>query len=93
MIFKPDQMAKEEDIINKVLWRYYTDAELRGITQRIIDGLSPEILVQYNKWMIRGLSNTEIIDWLKVLKNNAPDFVFKSVMQTPEEELPTILFN
>jgi Hemerythrin HHE cation binding domain len=87
MIFNLKHMAREEDIINQALWKYYTDAELQGITQQIVGGIPPQIIAQYNKWMIRGLSNNEIVGWLKEVKNVAPDFVFQSLMQTAEHEL------
>jgi hypothetical protein len=87
MIFNLKHMAREEDIINKALWKYYTDAELHNITLQIVGGMPPQIMAQYNKWMIRGLSNNEIVGWLKEVKNTAPDFVFQSLMQTAEQEL------
>lgn len=36
MLFNIEHMAKEEDVLNPILWRYYTDAELMAITQQII---------------------------------------------------------
>ena len=36
MLFNIEHMAKEEDVLNPILWRYYTDAELMAISQQII---------------------------------------------------------
>jgi Hemerythrin HHE cation binding domain len=87
MIFNLKHMAKEEDIINKALWKNYTDIELHGITQKIVTSIPPQHMAQFSRWMMRGLSNNEITNWLKEVKNNAPDFVFQSLMQTAAAEL------
>jgi hypothetical protein len=87
MIFNLKHMAKEEDIINKALWKYFTDMELHGITQKIVASIPPQHMAQFSRWMIRGLNNNEITAWLKEIKNNAPDFVFQSLMQTAAQEL------
>jgi hemerythrin-like domain-containing protein len=87
LIFNLQHMAKEEDIINKLLWRNYTDEELKGITGNIIANIPPEQMAQFTMWMMRGLSNQEIAGWLKEVKNTAPDFVFQALMQTANEEL------
>jgi len=87
MLFNLKHMAKEEDIINKALWKYYADIELQAITQQIVAGIPPQIMVQYSGWMMRGLSNNEITAWLKEVKNNAPDFVFQSLLQTASQQL------
>jgi hemerythrin-like domain-containing protein len=87
MIFNLQHMAKEEDVINKVLWRHYTDEQLKAITADIIANIPPVQMAQFTKWMMRGLSNNEIAGWLKEVKNTAPDFVFNSLMQTAAAEL------
>ncbi len=87
MVFNLEHMAKEEDIINTALWRYYTDAELQGITQKIAAAIPPSLMALYSQWMMRGLSNNEITGWLKQVKNTAPDFVFQSLIKTAEDEL------
>lgn len=87
MIFNLKHMAKEEDIINKALWKNYTDIELHGITQKIVASIPPPHMAKFSRWMMRGLNNNEITTWLKEVKNNAPDFVFQSLMQTAGQEL------
>lgn len=88
MLFNLEHMKKEEDVLNKLLWRYYTDDVLHGITMRIIANVPADKMPLYNKWMMRGLSNTEIIHWLKEVKNNAPEFVFDSFVDLAVNELP-----
>ncbi len=87
MLFNLSHMKKEEDVLNKLLWRYYSDDELKGITHSIVARVAPEKMSLYSKWMMRGLNNAEISNWLKEVKNNAPDFVFESLMRVASAEL------
>lgn len=87
MIFNLKHMAKEENIINKALWKYYSDFELHGITQHILSSIPPVQLDKFSRWMMRGLSIDEIVAWLKEVKNNAPDFAFQSMVQIASQEL------
>ncbi|QNA45087.1 hemerythrin domain-containing protein [Lacibacter sediminis] len=87
MLFNLEHMKKEEDVLNKLLWRYYDDEVLHGITMKIIAHVPADKMPLYNKWMMRGLSNTEIIGWLKQVKNNAPEFVFDSFVDLAVNEL------
>lgn len=88
MVFNLNHMAKEEEVLNKLLWRYYSDEELQGITQKILGYLPPETLQQYSVWMLRGLSNNEISEWLKQVKATAPEFLFSALLSLAEKELP-----
>jgi hypothetical protein len=86
-LFNLAHMKKEEEVLNKLLWRYFDDAHLHGITANILAHVPADKMPLYNKWMMRGLSNTEIIHWLKEVKNNAPDFVFQSFLGLAMAEL------
>jgi len=88
MVFNLKHMAKEEDMLNNLLWRHYTDEQIQGITQNILAHIAPEDMGRFSCWMMRGLSNNEIIKWLKEVKNNAPDFVFAGLLALAEKELP-----
>jgi Hemerythrin HHE cation binding domain len=88
LVFNLKHMAKEENVLNNLLWRYYSDEELQGITQKIIAQIPPDKMHLYSTWMIRALSNNEISNWLKEVKNTAPDFVFNSLLEIAEKELP-----
>lgn len=88
MVFNLEHMAKEEEVINPILWRHYSDAELMGITQVILAKVPPADKAEMNKWMMRGLNNTEITAWLKGVEKNAPDVVFQSLFVIAEKELP-----
>lgn len=88
LAFNLVHMAKEEDIINNLLWRYYTDEEILAIEKQIIASQTPESTAVVWKWMIRGLSNREITNWFKTVERNAPQVVFKNLFLTAEKELP-----
>jgi len=88
MVFNIEHMAKEEEVINPLLWRYYTDADLAAITERIVADIPPDYMAQFSKWMIRGLNNAEIAGWLRGVEKNAPEAVFRMLFVTAEKELP-----
>ena len=88
LAFNLVHMAKEEDIINNLLWRYYTDEQIRVIEKQIIAIQAPESTAVVWKWMLRGLSNWEITNWLKAVKQSAPEFMFNNLVATAEKELP-----
>ena len=87
LVFNLNHMAKEEKVLNKLLWRYYSDEQLHQLTIKIVAKQSPEAMTIAGKWMMRGLNNAEIIAWLKEVKNTAPDFVLKGLSTTAEKEL------
>jgi iron-sulfur cluster repair protein YtfE (RIC family) len=88
MVFNLEHMAKEERVLNPILWRYYTDHELMAVTQQIVANVPQEYMAKYSKWMMRGLNNAEIAGWLRGVEKNAPEVVFQSLFVTAEQELP-----
>ncbi len=89
LVFNLNHMAKEEDILNAVLWKHYSDAELHGITQQIVAHNPPELMAVLSKWMMRSLNNPEITHWLKEVKENSPEVVFGQLVFAAEKELTT----
>jgi hypothetical protein len=85
-------MAKEEDIINNLLWRYYTDEQIRAIERKIVAAQTPQSASIVWKWMLRGLSNQEISNWLTNVEKNAPVAVFNTLVAEAEKELPDFRF-
>ena len=88
LVFNLEHMAKEEDIVNNLLWRYYSDEQIREIEQRVIVSQTPENAAIAAKWMLRGLSNGEIVVWLRAAEKNAPESVFNDLFATAQRELP-----
>lgn len=88
-VFNLRHMAKEEQVINPLLWRYYADEELHGITQKIIQSIPPQEMADFSRWMVRGVNNTELLNWLNGVKNTAPLPAFESLLSLAEAELDT----
>ena len=87
MVFNLQHMKKEETILNSLLWRYYSDEELIGISQKIVASIPAEEQAISAKWMMKGLSNNEIKTWLRNVERNAPNHVFRPLFTTAEKEL------
>jgi hemerythrin-like domain-containing protein len=92
LTFNLEHMAKEEDIINNLLWRYYTDDEIRAIEYQIVSKQTLEATAVASKWMLRGLSNQEITRWLKLVEKDAPEVVFNNLFSMAEKELSNARF-
>jgi len=92
MVFNLNHMAKEEDIINKILWRYYSDDAIKAVVGKISKADPPWIHEFYVTWMIRGINNLEAADWMKAIERGAPPVVFQSLVQKAEQELPAKRF-
>lgn len=80
-------MAREEQVVNRILWRYYTDTELQKIAWKIINDADAPLSTPYNKWILQGLNNNEIVRWLKEAKHTAKEPEFESLLKTAEAEL------
>lgn len=92
MIFNLNHMAKEEDVLNEILWRYYSDEEIKKIEAVIRQNTPPEKQPFVAKWMLRGISNTEAVIWLKELQHHAPAPLFQKMFALAEAELPAVRF-
>jgi hemerythrin-like domain-containing protein len=88
MVFNLEHMAKEEDIINQILWRYYSDDEIKAVVAQISQSTPPWMHDFYAKWMLRGISNGEVISWMKMIEKAQPPVVFQTLVQKAEQELP-----
>lgn len=80
-------MNKEEIDLNNTLWNRYTDEEIKGIEQSVVQSIPPEKMSRYAKWMIRGIDNNELQQWLGEVQQFAPAPVFEMLMGIAEKEL------
>jgi hemerythrin-like domain-containing protein len=87
MVFNLRHMAKEEQTISPILWRYYTDSELHDITLKIMKAVPQQEMAFFSRWMVRGLNNAEILYWLRGVKNTAPAPAFEALLAVAEKEL------
>ena len=79
-------------MINERLWRYYSDAEIIAMNQRIIASIPPEEMSFTSAWMMKGMNNAEITGWLRAVQENAPEQVFNTLFTIAEKRtsLPTL---
>lgn len=91
MVFNINHMQREEIEVNRVLWQYYSDAELLQLNSRITASIPPAVMADTAKWMMRSINKGEAITWLKAVKQSAPDPVFQSLFALTETELPESL--
>jgi hypothetical protein len=88
LAFNLYHMNKEETVLLYNLWSHYTDEELFGFTQQIIASIPMETLVIEMEWMMRSMSNDEIIEWLKCVKLGAPQELFLQLVMMAQKLLP-----
>lgn len=80
-------MNKEENMLLLNLWKHYTDNDLHMAERAIIENIQPETLMTESRWMMRSLSNNEIIQWLKGIQFGAPLEVFTMYFGMAQEEV------
>ena len=56
LIFNIEDMTKKEDVLNKILWRYYSDAELAAISRQ---ATTFDIFPLPGNSVAKGLNNAE----------------------------------
>jgi hypothetical protein len=81
-------MNKEERALNEVLWKNYSDLQILGMEQEILNSISPEDLIAESKWMMRAINNEEVIEWILGVKNGAPAEVYNTFLNMAKQELP-----
>lgn len=86
-------MNKEEEKINKELWSKYSDEEIVCLHNAIVSDTSPDILILEATWILRAISNREIIEWIVCIKNGASCKVFDALLQLAESKLPADRWN
>lgn len=92
MVFNLILFTKEEHVLNEMLWATCSDEELRTVEQEIIISMPADALEFETLWMMRSLNNVEISQWLEDVRYSAPNFVFQSLVQLAENELPARRF-
>lgn len=81
-------MNKEEHVLIYLLWKHYTDGEIRQMEDQILHSIPPQTLLAESRWMMRSINDKEMIGWLSAIKQGAPAEVFDTFLQMANEELP-----
>lgn len=79
-------MNKEETLLNQVLWDAYTDDQIKTTEQQIVQQTSPEKMMMYALWMIRGINAKEMIHWMRELSVTAPKPMYHQVYAMAKQE-------
>jgi hypothetical protein len=93
LAFNVEHMKNEETIINSVLWKHYTDAQLLQKVQEIGASIPPDENAVHASWMLKGLASHEIIQWLTGVRLGAPAPVFEGLCAVAEKVLPAAKWN
>lgn len=86
--FNLQHMNKEEQQLNQMLWQHYTDEEILGLVRKLLQSVSPEETKIVAEWMIKGLNDLELLQWLSAVKQEAPEFVYNSLVDACGRFLP-----
>jgi hypothetical protein len=89
LVFNIHHMAKEESLLNGILWRYYDDAELRALNARIVQSVQPWIADISAHWMLLGNTVADCAQWFRGVAATAPLVVYDGLLQKAEAVLPT----
>ncbi|UFH56386.1 hemerythrin domain-containing protein [Spirosoma sp. KNUC1025] len=81
-------MNKEENVLMYLLWKQYTDEEIRQMEHQILQSIPPQTLLTESRWMMRSINNREVIEWLAGIRQGAPAPVFANFLKLAEDELP-----
>ncbi len=90
--FNLHHMNKEEEILNKLLWQHYSDEEIHCIYKAITVSIPSEKITIHGRWVMRGINNNEIIQWLLSYHGSHPA-AFQFLLQLAEDQLPQERWN
>ncbi|MBI4162070.1 MAG: hemerythrin domain-containing protein [Candidatus Aenigmarchaeota archaeon] len=80
-------MVDEEQNIQPLLWKHFTDEELLAFSKRILGSMKPEILLMVFRYVAPAQSHSERVMVLKGMKMGAPPQFFEKLMETVKSVL------
>lgn len=90
--FNLTHMNQEETIVLPLLWEHYNDEALLAKHLAITNSFSQEKKERMGYWMLKGLSEQEILAWYETMQRNAPAPVFNRFMQLAAAALQPAFF-
>ena len=81
-------MLDEEQNVQPLLWKHFTDEELMAFAMRIMGSMKPEILLMIFRYIAPAQSHLERVMVLKGMKISAPPQVFELMMENIKGVLP-----
>ena len=80
-------LAKEERIINSMLYRYCNDAFIKDTLDQLRRRIAPWHMAFFHKWMLRGMNKTETAALLKMMQETASPVEFETLYAYASLEL------
>jgi len=74
-------LAREEVTILPVTWEHFADAQLGAIQGAIMGSMQPDLLLQWLRWMFRGLNRWELVGLLAGAKANMPEPALEAITE------------
>ncbi|HVS96207.1 MAG TPA: hemerythrin domain-containing protein [Puia sp.] len=87
LAFNVEHMKKEETVINAILWKHFSDADLLQIVREIAASVPMDENMKISAWMLKGMASPEIVAWYKGIQQTAPAFVFEKFCQLASRTL------
>lgn len=91
--FNLKHMNKEEQLLNEMLWKNFTDEQIIDMERRIQQEIPADKVFTYFKWMVKGINDSELHQWLKTVKEEAPEFIFNALVEECRINLPASRFS
>jgi iron-sulfur cluster repair protein YtfE (RIC family) len=80
-------LQDEELEANPILWKALSDDELMVIVPKIASKSPPEIMQYFMVYFLRAVNHTERLGLLMGMQKNAPEPVFKGILNIAEDSL------
>lgn len=77
-------MLEEEEETQRLLWKYFSDAELIEMRKQIIGRMAPATLLQWFRFAAPYMSHAARLQWLRPVKAAVPPPFFSQIMETLE---------
>lgn len=77
IVFNLDHMNREEIEINRILWKNYSDEEIHVTGQRLLQSVPPQKIAGSIRWIVRGINDYELVQWMKMLRKESSQFSFE----------------
>lgn len=87
MLFQINLMVKEEELLNRILWKYFSDKHIAQLQKEMLQNNCLTLSEKLTRWMMRGINDTEAVYWLKTVERTASQLEFKTLFATAEKEL------
>lgn len=84
-----EHMMEEETVTQNLMWKHFTDEELRGLHGQIVGSIPPPVMLAWMQFILPASTRGERADMLKGMQANAPAPFFMQVMTAARQHLPT----